>query len=83
MGHCGVVGSSGVRFRLGKLDDAGAAQVHFEGVVLDVDSRPDDLARLGDAAERAAAVGEIHGGLAVPVGELPAAEMGRRGRAAD
>ena len=67
-----------------QLDDAGAAEVHLQLAVLDEDPRPDDLAGLGDALERAAAEAEVHRRLPLAGGAAPAAdEVGRRGRAAD
>ena len=67
----------------GSVDRRAAADVHVQRVVLDVDARPDDLAGLRDAAERAAAVGEVHRRLAEAFGAGPAADevRGRRGAA--
>ena len=59
-----------------------AADVHGQRVVLDVDARPDDFARLRNAAERAAAVGEVHRRLAEAFGAGPAADEVRRRRGA-
>ena len=38
-----------------QLDDAGPAEVHVQSPVFDINARPDDLARLGDPLQRAAA----------------------------
>src|SRR5262249_3656803 len=67
-----------------QLDGAAAADVHVECVVLGIDPRPRDRTGLRNAAQCAAAVGKVHGGLAKSFGAGPAAgEVGRRSGAAD
>ena len=85
MGHCGVVSRQrrSVSSR-GRSTTSADAEVAMQLAVHDEDAAPDDLARLADALERAAAEPEIHGRLAFADGALPAAdEMRGRRRAGD
>ena len=59
----------------GERDDLGSAQIHLEATVLDEDAAPDNLARLRDAADRAAAEPEVHRGLSQRVGALVSADL--------
>src|SRR3989442_16037311 len=47
-----------------QFDDSGDAQVAMQSAAHDEDAAPDDMARFGNALERAAAESEIHRRLA-------------------
>src|SRR3982751_4283382 len=61
-----------------QFDSPAAPDIHVQFVVLKINPRPYNFARLRNAAQRAAAVGKIHGRLPESFGARPAArEMGR------
>ena len=80
IGHCGVVICQRRSVSsCGSSIDLGAADVRLQLAVLHEDAAPDDLARLADALQAAAAEAEVHRRL--PLADragVPADEMLRR-----
>src|SRR3989442_6884761 len=54
-----------------QFDDSGDAKVAMQSAAHDEDAAPDDVARFGDAFERAAAEAEIHRRVSPPAGAPP------------
>ena len=83
IGHCGVVIlPAPLGFPARQLDRPRAAQIHLQLAAIDEHAAPDDLARLADALERAAAQPEVHRPAAArSPARVTADEMRRRHRA--
>src|SRR3954452_18705215 len=57
-----------------EFDGATSADIHVQFIVLDVDSRPNDFARLRYASKCAATVREIHGRLPKALSACPSVD---------